>query len=311
MAKLHVAVLMGGTSHERVVSLKSGAMVAAGLDRGRYDVMPVDFTGEVAQLAALAGQIDVVFLALHGPGGEDGRVQALLDMLGLPYTGSGVLGSALAMHKGVAKRIYLQAGIPTPDGITLCREEGGHAARVREAVGLPCVVKPVNEGSTFGITIVREAGELALAMAEAFRYSDEVIAEQFIQGIEISVPVLGASPRALPAIEIIPRSGFYDFEMKYTPGATEEICPARISPAAAEKAADYAVRAHRALCCYGVSRTDLIVAGDEPVVLETNSLPGMTETSLLPLSAGVAGISFPELLDCLIGDALTAGHARK
>jgi len=311
MTKLRVAVLMGGTSHERVVSLKSGAMVAGGLDGTRYDVMPVDFSGEVTQLTALAGQIDVVFLALHGPGGEDGRVQALLDMLGLPYTGSGVLGSALAMHKGVAKRIYRQEGIPTPDGITLRREESGNAARVRETVRLPCVVKPVNEGSTFGITIVREASELAPALAEAFRYSDEAIVEQFMQGVEISVPVLGADPRALPAIEIIPKSGFYDFEMKYTPGATEEICPARISPAAAAKAADYAVRAHCALCCYGVSRTDLIVAGEEPVVLETNSLPGMTETSLLPLSARVAGISFPELLDRLIDDALTAGQARK
>jgi len=312
MAKLRVAVLMGGTSHERTVSLKSGAMVAAGLDRTRYDVVPVDFTGEVAPVVALAGQVDVVFLALHGPGGEDGRIQGLLDLLALPYTGSGVLGSALAMHKGMAKRIYRQAGIPTPDDITLWRgATDAGAARVREAVGLPCVVKPVSEGSTFGITIAREAGELEAALAEAFRYGDEVIVEQFVQGIEISVPVLGAVPQALPAIEIIPKSGFYDFEMKYTPGATEEICPARISPAAAAKAANYAVLAHRVLCCYGVSRTDLIVAGDEPMVLETNSLPGMTETSLLPLSARVAGIPFSALLDRLIADAMAAGRVRE
>jgi D-alanine-D-alanine ligase len=218
------------------------------------------------------------------------------------------------MHKGMAKLIYRQVGIPTPDGIILHREgsePAACAAQVRQAVGLPCVVKPVNEGSTFGITIVREDDALAPALAGAFRYSDEVIAEQFIQGVEISVPVLGADPRALPAVEIIPKSGFYDFEMKYTPGATEEICPARISRAAAAKAADYAVLAHRALCCYGVSRTDLIVAGDAPVVLETNSLPGLTETSLLPLSARVAGIPFPELLDRLLGDALAAGLDRE
>ena len=307
MAKLRIAVLMGGTSSERSVSLKSGSMVAAGLDRAKYDVLPVDFTGEVAPIVALQDRVDVVFLTLHGPGGEDGRMQGLLDLLGIPYTGSGVLGSALAMHKGVAKLIYRQVGIPTPDGITLWRDESEPATRVREAVGLPCVVKPVCEGSTFGISIVREERELAPALAEAFRYGNEVIAEQFVEGVEISVPVLGADPVALPAIEVIPKSGFYDFEMKYTPGATEEICPARISPAAAAKAADYAVRAHRALCCYGVSRTDLIVAGADPVALETNSLPGMTETSLLPLSARVAGISFSELLDRLIRDALDAG----
>lgn len=308
MAKLRVAVLMGGTSHERAVSLNSGSMVAGALDRAKYDVISVDFTGDLAPIIALPGQVDVVFLALHGPGGEDGRMQGVLDLLGLPYTGSGVLGSALAMHKGMAKHIYQAAGVPTPEDVTLYRGAPDPAAQVRAAVGLPCVVKPVNEGSTFGISIVREDAELAPALEEAFRYCGEVIAERFVQGVEISVPVLGADPQALPAIEIIPKSGFYDYEMKYTPGATEEICPARISPTAAERAGDYAVRAHRALGCYGVSRTDFIVVGDEPVALETNSLPGMTATSLLPLSARVAGISFSDLLDRLIGDALSAGR---
>ena len=310
MEKLRVAVLMGGTSNERAVSLKSGSMVAQGLDRAKYDVLPVDFTGEVAAIVALRDRVDVVFLALHGPGGEDGRMQGLLDLLGLPYTGSGVLGSALAMHKGVAKLIYRQVGIPAPDGITLCRGDlAARTAEARAAVGVPCVVKPSNEGSTIGISIVRAEDELAPALAAAFAHGDEVIVEQFIQGVEISVPVLGADPRALPAIEIIPTSGFYDFEMKYTPGATEEVCPARISAAAAAMAAEYAVRAHRALCCRDVSRTDMIVVGDDPVVLETNSLPGMTETSLLPLSARAAGIAFPELLERLIQDALAADRA--
>jgi len=308
MAKLRVAVLMGGTSHERAVSLNSGSMVAGALDRAKYDVVPVDFTGDLAPIVALRGQVDVVFLALHGPGGEDGRMQGVLDLLDLPYTGSGVLGSALAMHKGMAKRIYQAAGVPTPDDVTLYRSAPDPTAQVLAAVGLPCVVKPVNEGSTFGISIVHEDTELAPALEEAFRYCGEVIVERFVQGVEISVPVLGADPHALPAIEIIPKSGFYDYEMKYTPGATEEICPARISPLAAERAGEYAVRAHHALGCYGVSRTDLIVVGDEPVALETNSLPGMTATSLLPLSARVAGLSFAELLDRLIGDALSAGR---
>jgi len=310
MGKLRVAVLMGGMSNERPVSLKSGAMVAATLDCAQYDVLPVDFTGDVMQIVALHGHVDVVFLALHGTMGEDGRIQGLLDLLGIPYTGSGVLGSALAMHKGMAKQIYRQCGIPTPESITLSKEDGiaASAARIAATINPPCVVKPTCEGSTFGITIVRAEDEWASALDQAFTYGDEVIVEEFVQGVEISVPVLGDPPQALPAVEIIPKSGFYDFEMKYTPGATEEICPARISPAATERAAMYAVQAHRALCCRGVSRTDMIVRGDAPSVLETNSLPGMTETSLLPLSARVAGIAFPALLDRMLRDAL--GGAR-
>ncbi len=307
MEKLRVAVLMGGTSSERAVSLKSGAMVAQFLDRARYDVLPVDFTGDVAEVVALRGRVDVVFLALHGPGGEDGRIQGVLDLLPLPYTGSGVLGSALAMHKGMAKAIYRQAGLPTPAGITLRAGDAdapAQAARVRAEVGLPCVVKPASEGSTIGIGIVHDDDALLPALAEAFTYDRDVVVEQFVNGTEISVPVLGLVPRALPAIEIIPTSGFYDFAMKYTPGATEEICPARISPAAAAVAADYAVRAHGALGCRSVSRTDMIVVGDAPVVLETNTLPGMTETSLLPQCARAVGIAFPQLLDRLIADAL-------
>jgi len=309
MKKLRVAVVMGGTSNERAVALKSGAQVVAALDRARYEVVPVDFTGEVAAIAALQGQVDVVVLALHGPGGEDGRMQGLLDLLRIPYTGAGVLGSALSMHKGMAKAIYRAVGIPTPAGIVLCAGEGTlaeHAARALAEVGLPCVVKPANEGSTIGIGIVRAPDALAPALKIAFGFDREVVVEQCIDGVEISVPVLGvATPRALPAVEIIPTSGFYDFETKYNPGATEEICPARISAAAAATAAEYALRAHRALCCRGVSRTDMIVVGDAPIVLETNSLPGMTETSLLPLSARVAGISFSALLDQLIREALT------
>lgn len=310
MASIRVAVLMGGISSEREISLRSGAKVAEALDREQYVVTPVDFTGDVAPLVALRGQVDVAVLALHGPGGEDGRVQGLLDLLEIPYTGSGVLGSAVAMHKGVAKALYREAGIPTPAGITLDAFAGEtalarQARQVREAVGIPCVVKPANEGSTIGISIVRAARDLEAALAEAFLYDTEVLAEAFVDGVEISVPVLGAAdPQALPAVEIVPSSGFYDYEMKYTPGATREYCPARISEAAAAAAANCAVRAHRALHCRGVSRTDMIVTGDAVTVLETNTLPGMTATSLLPLSAETAGMPFPRLLDLLIAEAL-------
>ncbi|HEY3375856.1 MAG TPA: D-alanine--D-alanine ligase [Armatimonadota bacterium] len=306
MSKLRVAVVMGGTSSEREISLRSGANVVKGLDQDRYTVIPVDFTGDVTQITALRGAVDVVVLTLHGPGGEDGRMQGVLDLLSIPYTGSGVLGSAMAMHKGVAKALYRQAGIPTPASITLYRDASANPAEVALAeVGVPCVVKPMNEGSTIGISIVRAAEDLAGALADAFRYDREVLVEQFVAGVEISVPVLGtAAPRALPEIEIIPRSGFYDYEMKYTPGATEEICPARITAGARTSAADYAVRAHQALHCQALSRTDMIVCGDEVTVLETNTLPGMTDTSLLPLSARTDGIAFSELLDLLISAAL-------
>lgn len=310
MAKLRVAVLMGGTSNEREVSLRSGTNVAQALDRNKYDVTTLDFTGSLEAILALKGQVDIVYIALHGPGGEDGRIQGLLDLLGLPYTGAGVLGSAMSMHKGMAKAMYWLAGIPTPQGITLraFARETTHARqlkRVYDEVGLPCVVKPANEGSTIGISIVRQATDLEGALEQAFRFDSEVVVEEFIAGVEISVPVLGTqNPRPLPEIEIVPQSGFYDYEMKYTPGATQEICPARISETARHKAAQYAVRAHRTLCCKGVSRTDMIVTDDEVTVLETNSLPGMTDTSLLPLAAKTAGITFPKLVDFIIADAL-------
>jgi len=308
MDTLRIAVLMGGTSSEREVSLKSGANVVRALDPAKYQVMPVDFTGDIAPLVALHGQVDVVVLALHGPWGEDGRIQGLLDLLGIPYTGSGVLGSATSMHKGVAKALYRDAGIPTPGGLEFSVPMADDAvARILAHVGLPCVVKPAQEGSTFGISIVRNDAELTLALQEAARYDRALVVEQFIAGIEISVPVLGtAAPWALPEVEIVPSSGFYDYERKYTPGASEEFCPARISATSRLLAADYAVRAHRALCCRGVSRTDMIVSTEGIFVLETNTLPGMTDTSLLPLSARTAGISFAALLDLLIADAVEA-----
>lgn len=310
MDKIRVAVLMGGISSERDVSLRSGKNVADALDRDKYDVRALDFTGDVAPIVALKDAVDVVFLALHGIGGEDGRMQGLLDLLEIPYTGSGVLGSAVAMHKGVAKALYLQAGIPTPTSLTLHAVVDAlplteQVAQVRAQVGLPCVVKPANEGSSVGISIVHTIAELEAAIADAFRYDTELVVETFVAGVEISVPVLGVSdPHALPDVEIAPKSGFYDYENKYTPGATEEFCPARISAAAHAKAAAYAVQAHTALHCRGVSRTDMIVSGDDVTVLETNTLPGMTDTSLIPLSARTAGIDFPTLLDMMLTAAL-------
>lgn len=309
MDKVRVAVIMGGISSEREVSLRSGAQVLGALNAEKYEITPLDFTGDVAPLIALKDQVDLAFLALHGFGGEDGRIQGLLELLDIPYTGSGVLGSAAAMHKDVAKALYRDAGIPTPRAVLLT-PAAHDAARVFDHVGLPCVIKPANEGSSIGISIVHSVEALTNAIADAFRFDTEVLAETFIAGTEISVPVLGTTElRALPAVEIIPQTGFYDYANKYTPGATEEVCPARISAAATAAAATYALKAHQVLRCKGYSRTDMLVDGDAVTVLETNTLPGMTQTSLIPLSANADGMSFSALLDYIIDDALRSAVA--
>lgn len=306
MGKLRVAVVMGGMSAEREVSLKTGAKVLAALDPDRYEAFVVDprpRCESTAWLEALARErVDVAFLALHGRFGEDGTIQGLLELLGIPYTGSGVLSSALAIDKVKTKQIYRSAGIPTPECVVL--ERGSGAAAVA-GFPLPAVVKPSREGSTIGVSVVREPGEMEPALALAFQHDSEVLVERFVSGVEITAAVLGnREPQALPLIEIVPRSGFYDYEMKYTPGATEEIVPARIPPEATEEAQELARRAHQALGCRGMSRTDMIVAQDGIWVLETNTIPGMTETSLLPRAAQGAGIPFPRLVEMLIEFAL-------
>jgi len=259
-----------------------------------------------ALLAEPRNRPDVVFIALHGGAGENGTVQGMLDLLGIPYTGSGVLASALALNKIVAKKIFEREGIPTPKWVPLrASQRSTAAAAVVSAVGLPCVVKPASEGSSIGITIVRKREELEPALDLAFQYGAEALAEEFISGVEITGPVLGNdNPQVLPLVEIVPASGFYDYQAKYTPGATEEIVPARIAPAQAERARELTLAAHQAIGCRGMSRVDMIAAPDEVYVLELQTIPGLTETSLLPRSAAAAGISFPQLVDRLIELAL-------
>ncbi len=351
MPKLRVAVLMGGRSTEREVSLSTGRQVLAALDPGRYEAFGVDVaavgmlppahreprtaalppasegTGPhlvVAQDAfrtpaapaldehPLFGRRrpDVAVICLHGQYGEDGTVQGLLELLGIPYTGSGVLASALAMDKAMSKKLFLHERIPTPESVTLVgRGETDRflaEARMGNApLAPPVVVKPNQQGSTIGISIARTLEELPAGLGTALAYDETVLVEQFIDGVEITAAMLGNDElRVLPLIEIVPSTGFYDYEQKYTPGATEEIVPARIAPEAAARAESLAVRAHRALGCRGVSRVDMIVGGDEVWVLEVNTIPGMTPTSLLPRAAEAAGIPFPRLLDRLIELAL-------
>ncbi len=301
--KRKVAVLMGGTSAEREVSLSTGRQILGALDAEKYAVTPLDTSDISALLNSLAtDRPDVAVIALHGKGGEDGTVQGLLELLGIRYTGSGVLASALAMDKAMSKRVLMGAGVQMPGDRTLRR--GDHSPGGDLLV--PLIVKPNAQGSTIGMTIVRHTDELTGAIATAFEYDDTVLVEQFITGTEITVPILGnAELEVLPIVEIVPSGGFYDYEAKYTPGATDEIVPARVSDSIAAEARRIACLCHRTLGCRGMSRTDMIVTAEgEIYTLEVNTIPGMTPTSLLPRSAQAAGYSFGQLLDRLINLAL-------
>ncbi len=328
--KLKVAVLMGGTSAEREVSLSTGRQILNALDPEKYTVYALDTasgqkflpagvtqplgllhaadgTTEITSLpqlplASASEKPDVVFIALHGRGGEDGTVQGMLEVLGLRYTGSGVLASALAMDKAMAKRVLTAARVRMPADVTLKRGE-----RMRPGMmPLPMIVKPNAQGSTIGMTVVHQESELDAATALAFQYDDTVLVEQFITGTEITVPILGNDTlEILPIVEIVPSGGFYDYKAKYTAGETDEIVPARISEAVAAEAWRIAQVCHQTLGCRGMSRTDMIVTDrGEIYTLEVNTIPGMTPTSLLPRSAEAANIRFPQLLDKLIALAL-------
>jgi len=322
MNRLRVAVLMGGTSAEREVSLQSGRNIVAALDPEKYTVVPVEVTqwGESDLLETLAG-VDLVFIALHGPYGEDGTVQGLLELLGVPYTGSGVLASALAMDKIRSRQLFQWYGIPVPRSISSHEEELKRAPQalldqVASAIGFPCVVKPADQGSSIGVSIVHDPSDLSRALAVAFRYSRAVLVEERIAGTEITCGILDdpqtGRPEALPLVEIVPKREFFDYEAKYTPGATEEICPARIPPHLAARAQETAVRAYLALGCRDLGRVDMFLRGEEVLVLEVNTIPGMTRTSLLPQAAKAAGMDFPALLDRVVQSALRrSGRGRQ
>ena len=307
MEKLTVALLSGGRSAEREVSLKSGEQVYQALNKNRYNIRRYDPRDDLARLIAEAGELDVALIILHGRYGEDGTIQGLLELLDIPYHGSGVLGSALGINKILSKRLYEHAGLPTSPYLILDRADPDKQARVQEVLGFPVVVKPEHEGSSIGLSIVVEASRLKAALELAAEYDRFVLVEKYLEGTEITAAVLGnLDPQPLPLVEIVPgdQYEFFDYEAKYKPGATEEICPARLSEELTKKAQDYAVRAHQALRCRGYSRTDMIVSNDEVYILETNTIPGMTATSLYPQAAAAAGISFAELLDRLIELAL-------
>lgn len=305
--KIRLALLCGGKSAEREVSLKSGDQVYQALNKERYEILRYDPRDELPKLARDADSIDAALIILHGRLGEDGTIQGFLESLGIPYQGSGVLGSAMAMNKIVSKELYVQKGIPVAPYLIAERGKGLSESQVLEQLGFPVVVKPEHEGSSIGLSIVREKEKFQEALQKAWDYDKRCLVEQFIQGVEITGGVLGNDVlEALPLIEIIPGDGyeFFDYAAKYTPGASKEICPARLSPEITARAQEYALKAHQALYCRGYSRTDMIVSGQDLFVLETNTIPGMTATSLFPQAAAVAGYSFPALLDRLVELAL-------
>lgn len=282
-----IGVLFGGLSEEREISIRSGQAVLKALKAKGIEAVGILADGDVVQ-KILEAKIDIAFLALHGKLGEDGTIQGLLEVLGIPYTGSGVLASALAMDKLKSKQVFLASGIPTPDFVIW--QEG-----IKPPFDLPWVVKPVSQGSTIGVSVVNDEKELEKAVQEALKHDQEVIIERFIEGKEITVAVLDS--KAFEPIEVVPKKGFYDFHAKYTPGATNYLIPAPIGQELTEKAKRLALEAYRSLRCSGCARVDMRLSTEGVFyVLEVNTIPGMTPTSLLPMAAAYEGITFEDLV---------------
>jgi len=314
--KKTVALISGGTSSEREISLKSGKAVENAIDSKKYKVRLYDPKTDLEKLASDAKKIDVALIMLHGQGGEDGCIQGLLELLNIPYQGSGVLSSALTMDKVASKRIYIENGLPTPDfWIVSKTDTAGDLNTILNKLSLPIFVKPAKGGSSVGMSVVHDPSLLEKAVFTAFKEDDTVLLEIYISGREITVPVLGNSPvQALPVVEIRPnpRHDFFTYEAKYQHGETAEICPAEIDEQDTKRAQKLAIEAHKALGCRDYSRTDMILQSTgEITILETNTLPGMTEASLLPKSAIAAGISMTALITQLIEMALSRKQKKR
>ncbi|HWF60011.1 MAG TPA: D-alanine--D-alanine ligase [Nitrospira sp.] len=304
-----IGVLMGGRSSERDISLKTGQAVHQALIRRGYDAVAIDVTDRLHR--DLEDQkVAIAFLSLHGPGGEDGTVQGFLETLGVPYTGSGVRASAVGMHKAVTKTLLAAHGIPLPAGTVVRECDRPSLAKVlrQTKLKLPIVVKPVSQGSTIGVTVVRRAGQWSEALDLAHRYDSEVMVESYIPGHEATVSILGTAaegPKVLPAIEIVAPEGFYDFSAKYQKGKTQYLCPAPLPPKVVHHISELTRRTYEALGCEGAARVDFrITPRGRPYVLEINTVPGMTETSLLPMAAAQVGMAYDDLVEQILQSAL-------
>lgn len=298
-----VGVLMGGASAEREISLKTGNAVCVALQRRGYRAVPIEVDRDLPHRLR-SNQVDVAFLALHGPGGEDGSVQGLLEVMGIPFTASGVSASAIGMDKGLTRIVLEAAGVPIPVGQTF--HKGKTPAVPPRHLGMPVVVKPCTQGSTIGISIVRKRTEWKKALQAAFQFGEQVVVEQYIPGREMAVGVF--QKKTLPVVEIMAPGGFYDFTAKYGKAETRYVCPAVISKRLAKLLNDYGLRAYRALGCRGAARVDFRIHTDgRPFVLELNTIPGMTERSLLPMAAAQAGHTYDDLVERMLLEALPAG----
>jgi D-alanine-D-alanine ligase len=316
---VRVAVLKGGRSLERQVSLRSGARVEDALARLGHEVVPVDVGPDLVD--RLRGdRPDVAFVALHGRGGEDGTVQELLELLDVPYTASGPSACIRCMDKVLAKHVMRDAGIPTPDFFAFSQAAFGDlgAARalpaIEERLEFPIVVKPAGQGSALGIKFARSAADVPSAIVAAFSYDTKVLLERYVAGRELAVSVLEGpdGPQALPVVEAVPQQeDFYDFEARYEIGRTRFACPAALPDAVADRAAELALATYRALGCYGFARVDMLLdeSTGDPTVLEANAIPGLTETSLLPLAADAAGIGFDGLVERIVDLAVRRAPA--
>ncbi len=316
---MRLVVLEGGHSMEREISFLTGHRVRRALERLGHEVKALDITEETTR-ALIEYDPDAAFICLHGPGGEDGTVQATLETLGVPYTGSGPLSSIRCMDKDYAKRAMRRAGIPTPPFRTFFRRamnEMGAAAALSvaaDSLGYPLAVKPAREGSGLGLTKVDAPRRLLDAVYEAFGYDAKVLLERWVPGTEVAVPVLeppGEEPRVLGLVEIRPRGGAYDFDAKYSPGASDFAIPAEIPAGTAARLEETALDAFRVLGCYGFARVDTIVTDSTPWVLDVKTIPGFTETSTLPLAAEAAGIPFEQLVETILESALHAESPAK
>jgi len=306
-------VLKGGRSLERGVSLRSGARVEDALERLGHEVLALEAGGDLVK-RLIDGAPDVAFVAMHGPGGEDGTAQELLEILGIPFTGPGVAACGRCIDKVLAKHELRAAGVPTPDWFafneTAFRELGAADALggLEERLGFPLVIKPSRGGSALGIKFAENWFDVPEALVSAFSYDERVLLERFVDGRELAVSVVGGE--ALPVVEAIPQAGdSYDFEARYEIGRTSFVCPAELDEGEVSAVVAAALGAYEALGCSGFSRVDLILAGDGPQVLEVNAIPGLTDTSLLPQAAEAAGMSFEQLVEKILELALAPANA--
>lgn len=301
-----IGVLAGGLSSEREISLKTGRNIFESLKRSGYNA---DFIDVGVDLLEKIRSVDIAFLALHGRFGEDGTVQGMLELLKIPYTGSGVLSSAVVLDKILSKKIFIQEDIPTPPFIELdlndpIPELDGLNEEIGVKTGYPLVVKPNSEGSTIGIKTIYDSSQLEDGIKEAARYDKRILLEKYIKGRELTVGIIGLEPETLPIIEIKPKSGFFDFDSKYKNDLTEYIIPADLEKGIAENIMEISMNCHKILGCSGISRVDFILdSAGTPYVLEINTMPGMTSTSLVPMAASAVGISFDLLVEIILDSA--------